>query len=165
MYIALLMVRECFYRLLWMGRHSLSHTHIQTDNKSRLRRRPPLRYSQITFNMWFLREFITIADGRFCTTINTLPLRWWTVHFLNPLRSRQILRTHRSKSVSVGLAVRSIKRAVKWGEFCLTPHPQQGGFPVRWVIYFVSYPQSTQTKAFFFKMRSEGRVFTGVFWR
>lgn len=49
----------------------------------------------------------------------------------------------------------------------ILPHSSStaGGFPVRWVIYFVSYPQSTQTKAFFFKMRSEGRVFTGVFWR
>lgn len=89
--------------------HTYTHTtHVQMDNKVLTicaEVSPSSWISPDAFSSVISREvhYYCRRVSCFCTTINTLPLKWWTVRFPNPLQSRQILRTHWSKSVNVGM--------------------------------------------------------------
>lgn len=84
------------------------HTKVQKDNKALTIRAEVspffLEYPLMPFHLWFQEvHYYCRQVSCFYTTINTLPLRWWTVRFPNLLQSRQILRTHWSKSVNVAM--------------------------------------------------------------
>lgn len=148
--------------------------HVQPDNKV-----PTIR-TEVSPSSWISPDaFSSVIPQELyyycrrasclCTTINTLPLRWWTVRFPNLLQSRQILRTHWSKSVNVGMTALH-PGYVKGKESCwlgevrpTLPSPLEDISCVMHAVIYLNSSQLVQRRPFL-KCRVKDTFYLSTLW-